>query len=78
MGAGRLYVRAAAMQRTHGCRAAGLAACGREQQHVVILVRNEDPSQLDQGNIWQSSYKKMRKTGPCHAILLLQERLASY
>ena len=27
-------------------------ACGSEQQHVVILVRNEGQSQLDQGNMW--------------------------
>ena len=27
-------------------------ACEREQHHVVILVRNEGQSQLDQGNMW--------------------------
>ena len=28
--------------------------CESEQQHVVILVRNEGQPQLDQGNMWQS------------------------
>ena len=27
-------------------------ACESEQQHVVILVRNEGQSQHDQGNMW--------------------------
>ena len=28
------------------------SSCESEQQHVVILVRNEGQSQLDQGNMW--------------------------
>ena len=31
-------------------------ACEGGQQHVVILVRNEGQSQLDQGNMWSSWY----------------------
>ena len=32
--------------------AVALAACESEQQNVVILVRNEGHSKLDQGNMW--------------------------
>ena len=53
--AGSLVVAKSTVCSTPGVRLAPrtrASACESEQQHVIILVRNEGQSQLDQGNMW--------------------------
>ena len=53
---------------TRTYRGSGTSACESEQQYVVILVRNEGQSQLDQGKKCGNPGTNKEKDGPWHAF----------